>query len=180
MFPFGAVYPDLANEEMRVIHAQDNPNLPKGTFTVRESYCEEANCDCRRVLLNVHWEERDVQVATINYAFEPPPPPYEDEGQIFIDPLNPQSDLSPYLLEFVEAMIAADAAYRQRLSRHYDAFKRVVNDPGHADHGRLQQALAQAERPVITPFRRTVPKAPNANSPCPCGSGRRYKKCCKK
>jgi tetratricopeptide (TPR) repeat protein len=35
------------------------------------------------------------------------------------------------------------------------------------------------EEELLTPFRRTQPKI-NRNAPCPCGSGKKYKKCCGK
>lgn len=179
MISFDYLFPDVARDEVRVIHAIDDPVLPKGTFLLVELYCEEPGCDCRRVLLSVYWAERKQPVATINYAFEPPKPPFEDEGQVFLDPLNPQSQYSPRFIELFEEMIATDQDYRQRLIRHYGLWKSVVDDPLHPDHAKIERTWADMGPGRIAPIRRTSPKPVSGNAPCPCGSGRRYKKCCK-
>ncbi|MFW5857459.1 MAG: anaerobic sulfatase maturase [Planctomycetota bacterium] len=41
-----------------------------------------------------------------------------------------------------------------------------------------QQAAAAARRPGPTPGRRRPAAPPGRNDPCPCGSGKKYKKCC--
>jgi hypothetical protein len=47
---------------------------------------------------------------------------------LFLDPLNPQSALSPAILDLTEEMIANDRDYRGRLVRHYAMWKRIVED----------------------------------------------------
>ncbi|MFP5504195.1 MAG: YecA family protein [Candidatus Sericytochromatia bacterium] len=177
MISFALLFPELAHQETRVLQTTTRPGLPQGAFALRESYCSERGCDCRRVLINVVWLERDMHVATINYAFEPPPPPYEDEGQVFLDPLNPQSGYSGPLLALFEEMIADDAAYRERLIAHYTAWKRVVDDPAHPDQSKLLRMRREGGR---EPARREAPKPLSGGAACPCGSGRKYRKCCKK
>jgi hypothetical protein len=82
MISFDALFGGLAGKETRVIRAIGNDaDLPKGTYALRELYCSEPGCDCRRVILHVYWVERKRTVASINYAFEPPKLPFEDEGQ---------------------------------------------------------------------------------------------------
>ena len=48
--------------------------------------------------------------------------------------------------------------------------------------GGFDQALADSERPRFAPAAQTPEKRPGAkigrNDPCPCGSGKKYKKCC--
>ena len=48
--------------------------------------------------IHVFDAEARQHVASINHAFEPPAPPFDDEGQTFLDPINPQSELSDALL----------------------------------------------------------------------------------
>ncbi len=72
----------------------NDPALPNRTFLFVEAYCVEPKCDCR--------------TAT---AFEPPRPPFEDEGQPFLNPLNPQSPMSYAFLKMFEKMIVNDDAY---------------------------------------------------------------------
>lgn len=133
MIPFDTLFMELAGQEVRVIHARRDDDLPDGTFLFRELFCSEAGCDCRRVILHVYWVERKQTVASINYAFEPPQPPFADEGQLFLDPLNPQSDLSEVFYDLFERMITSDRAYHDRLVRHYTLWKHAIDDPSHPD-----------------------------------------------
>ena len=109
----------------------NDDSLPSHTFVLSEAYCVQPNCDCRRVMLNVLDTETDTHVATISYGFEPPEPPYDVEEQAFLDTLNPQSKLSKALLAMFTDMIEKDRSYHDRLVRHYEMWKRVVDDPAH-------------------------------------------------
>ena len=183
MMPFETIFPKIARDEVRVVQSTGHDRLPLGRYVFRELYCDEPACDCRRALLQVWSEEGRRIAATINYGFEPARPPFEDEPQIFLDPLNPQSDVADELIDVFERMITTDRAYHDRLVRHYEMWKSVVDDPEHPDH-----ALVRSEAyddptyvpafPRKEPARRTTPKV-GANEPCPCGSGKKYKRCCR-
>lgn len=180
MQAFHTLFPDVAEHECRMVMPINNERLPAREFLFVEAYCVRPKCDCRRVMLNIIDVEAGEQVATINYGFEPPEPPFEDEGQIFLDPLNPQSDLSEAFLDLFETMIDYDPAYHDRLVRHYTMWKRVIDDPTHPAH-----EIIRATKPGFgilprrDPVRRPGPKV-GPNDPCPCGSGRKYKKCCRR
>lgn len=146
MMPFDTVFMDIAEKEVRVIHARRDEDLPNGTFLFREMFCADTGCDCRRVILHVYWVEEKQTVASINYAFEPPVAPYEDEGQMFLDTLNPQSWLSETFLSTFTKMIGSDRAYHDRLVRHYTMWKQVVDDPAHPRHKNLRP---RRERDVV-------------------------------
>ena len=124
---FDELFPDLARSESRAITVMQHDALLPGSYLLREAYCVEPGCDCRRVLLQIWHVERKRQVATLNYAFEPPKPPFEDEGQLFVDPVNPQSAFSDALHDFVENMLATDSGYRARLHRHYEMWKEAAH-----------------------------------------------------
>jgi len=79
------------------------------------------------------------------------------------------------LLDLFERMITHDRAYHERLERHYEMWKRVVDDPGHPDHHKVRTAAH--DDPDFEPARRAGPRV-GRNDPCPCGSGRKYKRCC--
>lgn len=134
-----ALLPEVARNEGRAIHLFDHDGRQQ-TFLFREYYCDEAKCDCRRVVLIVEWIEGARVAATINYAFEPPPPRY-GEPQIFLDPLNPQSPHSEVLLKVFTQMIGEDAAYRERLTQHYAQFKAAV--------GRRRKERAKPKRAAV-------------------------------
>jgi hypothetical protein len=130
MVPFHLLFPEVAQLETRaVILFHTNPfGLPPDTYGLVDLYCEQPGCDCRRVMLNVLSDKARRQVATINHGFEPSP--LEPE-QTFLDPLNPQSNLSLRLLKLVRDHVLRDEDYVARLHRHYRMFKDAVNDPRH-------------------------------------------------
>ena len=181
MSGFHSVFPDKAQNECRTISPFNDPSLPNRTFLLMELYCTDLGCDCRRVMLNVMDVEAGRHVATINYGFEPPEPPWDvNEGQIFLDPLNPQSAWSAALLALVTEMIESDPSYRARLMRHYAMWKRAVDDPSHPKHTKIVAIRREADRIISPrPERRSEPKV-RPNAPCPCGSGRKYKHCCRR
>jgi hypothetical protein len=164
MFPFGAIFREVAARETRVLTTLNDPRLGSESYALVEVYCIEPDCDCRRLLINVVRDRDRKPLATVNWAFDPGAP---GRGP-FLDPLNPQSDLSPALLDLVGRHLASDRAYVARLERHYRMVKEAVRDPAHEVHRVLRES------------RRPEPKGPSRNAPCPCGSGKKYKRCCGK
>jgi hypothetical protein len=179
MMPFHALFEDLAQKETRALHPPPGDSLPLGTYLFVEAYCTEPECDCRRVLIQVHHAETQRQVATINYGFEPAEPPYEDEPQVFLDPINPQSQYSDRLKDAFVMLMLTDRDYVARLHRHYDMWKRVVDDPKHPDHTKVCPPGRNYGKPAFPkkPVRRESPKV-GPNELCPCGSAKKFKKCC--
>ena len=74
-------------------------------------------------------------------------------------------------------MMARDRGYYDRLVRHYTMWKRVVDDPSHPGQEKLRAVRENTEL-SFRPVRRSRPKV-RANDPCPCGTGHKYKKCCR-
>lgn len=184
MMHFHVLFPEVAKNECRTIKPFNHETLPNRTFLFMELYCVDPLCDCCRVVINIMDTETKKQVATINHGFEPPKPPFEDEGQTFLDPLNPQSPMAHALLELFEEMIENDPAYQARLERHYTMWKSVVDDPTHPDHDKVRSNLHDDPTfspafPRQKPIRRERPKI-GPNESCPCGSGKKFKKCCRK
>ncbi|MDX2086281.1 MAG: SEC-C metal-binding domain-containing protein [Kofleriaceae bacterium] len=179
MMAFHHLFPAEAREEGFAVTAVGNRDLPPHTFLFVEAYCVERSCDCRRVLISVMDADSREQVATINHAFEKQKGPFEDEPLFFLDPMNPQSDLSPALLRLFENVIREHPEYAARLRRHYAMWKAVVNDPSHP-----AQKILSGRKPSwgISPNRvppREQRQKVGAKDPCPCGSGRKYKRCCR-
>jgi hypothetical protein len=132
MTPFYTKFPELAAKETRVIHIRGQRDLPDGDYGFVEVYCDEADCDCRRVILNVMTAETGPKVwATINYGWESlefyerwmrnKEFAKECHGPT-LDPLNPQTEYSRVLLQWFKFLIE-DEAYVERLKRHYFLFK---------------------------------------------------------
>ena len=59
MPPFHSLLPELAQREVRCVHlgatteTTPEPALPADEYLYMEFYCEDLNCDCRRVFLQV-------------------------------------------------------------------------------------------------------------------------------
>jgi hypothetical protein len=53
MVPLFEKLPEIAAVETRSIIISNNSKIPNGIYGLWESYCEELNCDCRRVFINV-------------------------------------------------------------------------------------------------------------------------------
>jgi uncharacterized protein YecA (UPF0149 family) len=72
----------------------------------------------------------------------------------------------------------SDPAYVARLKRHYALVKRAAADPGHPAYQELQAAIEkeEGEPPVRIPG--PEPQRVGRNDPCPCGSGKKFKRCC--
>lgn len=94
MVPFAERFPDLGRLETRTaLVGPGHAELPEDEYAFVENYCTDPSCDCRRVVIAVLSARQRAQVATINYAFDPPSAGDLEQEQIFLDPLNPQSDL---------------------------------------------------------------------------------------
>ncbi len=182
MMPLDMLFADLAREEACTLRPVLDGSDETVEYVAREFYCTEPRCDCRRVILRFMDPQRKRVVASVDYAFDPAKPPFEDEPQISLDPLNPQSEQSELVLRAFEGMVAAEPDHRERLLRHYRLWKSVVDDPHHHDHRKVRSVYHDdpSFRPAFPgeSFRRVTPKV-GANEPCPCGSGRKYKKCCR-
>lgn len=162
-------FPKIAATETRNATFLNNPEIPDGKYGFLELYCTKKDCDCRRLLINVIDVNNNCkQVATISYGFDDlkyygstKSTALENKGP-FLDPLNIQSKYSNFLLKFFKNTILKDEKYIQRLKKHYKMFKKSVNED------------IDNKRKKPTQYEIKVPR----NSPCPCGSGKKFKKCC--
>src|SRR5947207_15509393 len=106
MTPFYKLFPDLAQTESKVITVRDNAFLPSGEYSFIESYCDQVDCDCRRVYILVLSPTTESKVwATINYGWE--------ELKFYQKWLVSQQDAlmckGPSLLPFTEQTLYAPA-----------------------------------------------------------------------
>ena len=190
MTDFFQVFRKLAGSELRTVTVPPGRggSLPPDLYAFIELYCDEPDCDCRRVTLAVIAESKRRLVAHINLGFDSA----DEMAGPFLDPLNVQASFAPALLEFFTDMINRDPAYLGRLHRHYVMFKEHCEGRRYAGSafekpGRVKR-VALAEAPGfpsdVFPQQRAV--APpvrgggkvGRNDPCPCGSGKKFKQCC--
>lgn len=164
MVPFDKYFLEVAEEETRTILVLNSRGaLPDGQYGFREFYCDEPGCDCRRVVFQVFEPERDEIVATIGWGWEDESfyarasgSDGEEMKGPFLEPFAQQSEYAQQVLELCESELLSDSKYVERLERHY----RMVKDAVKRE-----------------PQRAIEPKA-KRNEPCPCGSGKKFKKCC--
>ena len=139
MTPFWERFPDVAARETRgvIVSPPQNPqpgDLPSDTYVFGEFYCDDPACDCRRVLFHVWSHDRpNIVLATINYGWESEAfytqwmhgdrEAAREIRDASLDPLNPQSEWSPLLLNLFQKIVLADPAYIARLARRYEMFK---------------------------------------------------------
>lgn len=139
--PFYERFKEIAMKETRSITIHNNPELPDDDYGFLEAYCNDENCDCRRVFFNVISHKRGKVVAVIAYGWETsafyarwyrqndPQIIREMQGPI-LNPGSQQSELAPALLKLVRGTLLKDREYIERLKRHYWMFKGEV-DPKH-------------------------------------------------
>ncbi len=73
MVPFFTKLPEIAAVETRELIILNNPKIPGGAYGLWESYCDELDCDCRRVFINVVPVDSPEDIlATISYGWETP------------------------------------------------------------------------------------------------------------
>jgi hypothetical protein len=176
--PFYNKFPEIAEDETRSITIFNDPKLSDDSFGLIESYCDETDCDCRRVFLNIHSEKQDKILAVITFGWESEkfyanwlgtnePQIIKELKGPTLNLASPQSKLAPKILNLVHRLVLHDKKYIERLKRHYELFREDIKNR-HSDEIN--------ENSNIMSF----PSKVGRNMPCPCGSGKKYKKCCLK
>jgi hypothetical protein len=180
--PFHKRFPKIAEKETRAITVFNNPELPSDTYGLTEAYCDELDCDCRRVFFNVISTNQQKLLATIAFGWESKkyyakwmgdndPKTIKDLKGPVLNLASPQSKLAPAILKQIK-FVLQDKDYIERLKRHYKLFRDEIEKE---DKKNKQGTNTDSTYNVLSSF----PKV-GRNDPCPCGSGKKYKKCCLK
>ena len=135
--PFHERFREIAEKETRTLIALNDPDLPEGEYGLTEAYCNEPDCDCRRVFFNVvDWRTGKV-LAVIAYGWESkkyyakwfgrndPDIIAELKGPA-LNSWSQQSRLAPVLLQRVTHVLR-DKSYVNRIKRHYKMFRATVD-----------------------------------------------------
>jgi hypothetical protein len=146
------VLPEVAEHETRTLSTIIGGKV-EDNLVFDEVYCADPACDCHRVIINVLSVRSRTQIATINHAF-PGGDVDPQLGRTFLDPLNPQTDRSPEILQTFKDVILTKK-YESRLREHYALFKRAIGDAGHPCHARLRESGIRVHRKSPPP-RRTL------------------------
>ena len=138
--PFHKYCPDIAEKETRTFKILRDPVVPDGDYGLVDLYCSEHGCDCRRAYLVVFSREKKKALAEISFGWEDEAfyahwsemTDTEDLKKLKGPSLNSwsphQSEWVPALLEIVSGMLERDRDYVERIKKHYDIFKKVVEN----------------------------------------------------
>ena len=122
MEPYHQIFPAAHDPIMTLILKRKTGRIPKGTYGFIECYCNEPQCDCRRVTLIV-LNEKLKQKAVISFGFD-------QEGPMagpYLDTSNDQSPYAPELLSFFVESLNSNPAWLDRMYRQYRAVRAVVD-----------------------------------------------------
>jgi hypothetical protein len=138
MVPFMKRFPKLAASETRSVTVTGRDDLPDGEYGFIEFYCNEPQCDCRRVVVVVLRPETGWKFwAVINYGWEsvqfykkwagaPASDRSEWQGPE-LDPLSEQTPYAPALLNLFKWVLQSPG-YVERLKKHYQLFRAAVDE----------------------------------------------------
>jgi uncharacterized protein YchJ len=177
--PLYELLPDVAEKETRSITVMPGNHfgLPTGEYGLVEMYCNDEDCDCRRVIIMVLIRGINEPVAYISYGWESmdfyaswymgKKTSYSEldaDSKLGIQGMNgvqlnvmsPQSEIASTVLEMVNMQCLQDKSYTDRLKRHYKQFRDKITEK--------HQEISNVKT--------------GRNTLCPCGSGKKYKKCC--
>jgi len=158
---FHDFYPELAEAETRTIIADDNSDLPPDQYAFMELYCDDPDCDCRKVIFNVAADRKKEIVAVIDWGWESLQyykkwfrgddweAIYSMKGPI-LNKLASQSELAPELLELFKNLVLRDKSYINRIIRHYRMFRNALEK-------RKQGQQIEKDKIMV-----------KRNDPCPC------------
>ncbi|MCP4609743.1 MAG: hypothetical protein GY845_13630 [Planctomycetes bacterium] len=113
-------------------------NLPPGEYAFLEMFCDEPDCDCRRVFFSVIAYREDDVKAVISWGWEDQafytkwmkgnhPDLIKEMMGPALNTMSPQSDLAPALLRVFKELLLPDTAYIERVKRHYAMFRETVD-----------------------------------------------------
>ncbi len=133
-------FPEIARRETRTVTllASSPFKLPAGEYALLEMYCDEPECDCRRVFFYVVSSRSKSAEAVVAYGWEPaefyakwaheddPEVVHQVKGPI-LNLASPQSGHAPEILRLIEEVVLQDPQYVGRLRAHYDLFRRRID-----------------------------------------------------
>jgi hypothetical protein len=156
--PFYERFRELAMSETRSFTIDESyPHLPEDEYALLEAYCNDKNCDCRRVFFNVASRNQQKLVAVITYGWESEAfyrkwyGGKDDElARMVVDEMmglglnsaSPQSPLARALLAPIREILD-DPDYVARIKRHYQIFKEKVDPKNFRKTDAVKRVVAE-------------------------------------
>jgi len=157
--PFIEQFGEFGWKETRsVTISERHATLPPDDYGLIELYCNDENCDCRRVMFDILSRKRGKSVAVIAYGWESadfyrkwtrrddPSVVQEMQGPS-LNSMSNQSELAPALLKLVRDLVLKDLVYIARLKRHYQLFKEKVDPKHFPPSGLAKQSVSAKPKP---------------------------------
>lgn len=137
--------------------------IGKGQWLVDDQYCVDPDCDCRETVLQfVHVPEPSAREQDID---GPAAVARYDYRTGRVKTVARPAFKYPRLKRLIAAMKGAHPTFDADVEKRHNTLKDLY-----------RRALTKAEKDAV-PFVRQSAKI-GRNDPCPCGSGKKYKKCC--
>jgi hypothetical protein len=160
--PFVERFRDLALKETRsaTLAAGNKFGLPADEYGLLELYCNDENCDCRRVMFDVISKKLQKSVAVIAFGWEPATFYQKWYGNVnspsariavnemtglHMNSASEQSELAPAILEMVRWLLT-NPAYVARIKRHYQLFKETTDPKYFPAHDVSSKPVGKAKR----------------------------------
>jgi hypothetical protein len=165
-------FKELGLKELRSAMILNHSNLPEDNYGFFEMYCNDENCDCRRVIFEVVSEKSRKPVAYVSFGWETEtfyarwlgdndPVIIKDLQGPILNPGSPQSKLAPEILELAKGILQ-DQKYVARIKRHYKMFKETVD---RKPDRLLSKTKTSDTLPVTLPKRKKAKKSRKRHRP---------------
>ena len=131
MEPFYNKFPKVAEKETRCVIIPKGRPLPAGEYYMSESFCDDKKCDCRRVFINVIYN--DNILATIGYGWEDLKfyEKWMGDKELAKDVKGPILEIggvstkySQEIFTLFKTFMMQDKIFIDRLKEHYEMFKK--------------------------------------------------------
>lgn len=149
-------------EESLIVNIGKDHILPEGKYMYIEYYCSDPQCDCNSgaflmVQLDSQGRETSYRIALIDYTWNKP-----------VSTDNPT--LGP---EYIGSRLAeAGLEEFKKLLSNYSNMTAKLKSGYVKTREEYPDLVLQEAAPIQKPTK------VGRNDPCPCGSGKKYKKCC--
>ncbi len=134
------ILPLVAEAETRSITLISNENefyLPAGNYLFVEMFCNEKNCDCRRVIFSVFNDNQKIALANIGYGWESVSfykkwNRSNDKKMArkmigpLLNPMSPQSEYARKILVMFTKVLLPSTSYLARVKVHYLLFRKEI------------------------------------------------------
>lgn len=175
MHYFHEFFREQAQREIIICHVPPGAVLPKGHYAFIESYCSNPGCDCKEVLIEIiaapdnqrarlDFALSAVPLAVLKYAWKEP---FSEQNPALesaaAEPRWPEA-----ALKLFQDAVQTHPDYVMRFDEHYSLMKK---------RGETTWRLSKAIEHAFFSWAQSEPKI-GRNALCPCGSGKKFKKCC--